>query len=369
MAKLSVLILGSGAGGLFLARELCQNGCDVTLAGEHPLAQFASTRNQGWLQAGALYAGLGQSEVARECMLASRALGRLAPSAVAHHRRCFYLFEYQTHAEEFFENAAAAGIDVRPIVDPHALRATANFLTGSPYDFGIEAFDRPFNARHVLEIVRNQAVILGCKFAKVSIKPGCVRQSGSRWLLSGQPANYDKVVIAAGAQTATLASALGYTLAFGAMWITVLSVAGVQLDSMLLSSVLGKPNLVPFAPDLGDGFTAILAKRDSFGDPDNSLVPREKKLIEDGIDTYFPAISALMKGAGVVMKAHTCTKLAAIGNPAARGALIKALDTAETLWTFYPGKFTTSLLAARDCARVVQGSPSGVAAVSAQPYP
>ena len=365
-----ILILGSGAGALFLALELGKGGCKVTVAGEQPLAQFASTRNQGWLQSGAFYAGLGQFDVARECMLSSVALGQLAPSAVGQHRRCFYLFEYQADAETFFENVAAAGVGVRAIVNPHAAKATSAFVHGSLYyDFAVEAFDRPFNTRHVLEIVRDQAVALGCQFENVTVGPGCVSKKGGTWLLTGGNGSYDRVVIAAGAQTAAVASSLGVSIPFDSMWITVLSVTGVQLDSMLLSPNTLKPNLVPFAPGLGDGFTAVLARKDQWGIPDDALVPAEGKLIEDGIQTHLPALGSLMSGPGVAIGAHTCTKLAPKGNPTARGALIQSLDATQTLWVFYPGKFTTSILAARDCARAVQGYPAGSVDVSRQPYP
>lgn len=369
MSPLRVLILGSGAGGLFLARELSQIGCAVTVASEQPLAQFSSTRNQGWLQAGALYAGLGQPSVARECRLASAAICRLVPSAVDHHRRCFYFFERQNDANTFAEACGAAGIEIRSPSRTRSVPSLGSIQAGSPYNWAVEAFDRPFNTSVVLRAVRNQAIRSGCEFTNVSLLPGCIHKTSSEWILAASGKKFEKVILAAGAETAALASALGCAMAYGALWITVLDVVGVALDSMLLSPEPYHPNIVPFASALGSGFTAILAKADINGPVDASRIPAERKKIEDGIATFFPAIWAAIQTSGGTSGTHACTKLAATVNPTARGVTIEALTNSGDLWAFYPGKFTTAVLAARDCARAVLGHPLGAIDVADQPYP
>ena len=54
-------IMGSGAAGLWLAHELTRRGYSVAVLDRQPFCGFASTRNQGWLQSGALYAAYGST--------------------------------------------------------------------------------------------------------------------------------------------------------------------------------------------------------------------------------------------------------------------------------------------------------------------
>lgn len=374
MKKLNVLILGSGAGGLFLARDLCLSGCEVTVASEIPLAQFASTRNQGWLQAGALYAGMRQPAVARECRIASNALAALAPSAIDHAKRCFYLFVEGDDADEFVENASSAGIEVRAKKNASTIDSVKGWIgTGSTrqFDYAVEAFDRPFNTVVALQTVRDQAAQLGCRFRKLDLAKHRITQRGASWRLPGVTKPFDKVVVAAGAETGAIASALGLTTITGKYdrsWITVLTVAGVRLEAMLISPEDSTPILVPFAPGLGDGFTAVLTRADSPGPPVETDVPRKQADIETGISQFLPGLGLAITASGITRKAHYCTKLVAISDRTARGATIEA-NSVRNLFAFYPGKFTTAMLAARDCSLNVQEGRTGRIHIKAQPYP
>jgi len=343
-------------------------GCQVTVASEQPLAGFASTHNQGWLQSGALYAGTNQPAVARECRLAADIVASLDPSSVDQERRCFYLFPDKVDGARFAELAAQAGIrcrDPRPVSSiPEISVATQ----GSPYQCAVEAFDRPFNTRRVLTVVRNELVSLGCSFVHVTSPVGCLGRHAGVWTLVGQTGGYDVVIVAAGAGSPDVLTALGYSVPWGPMWIAVVKVVGLPLESMLLCPQTNMPNVVPFASGLGPGFTVAISKDDRWGFPSQGDVDRAAQRNFGQLLKVLPNIGALSTNPAVVGYYH-CTKLAPTSHSTARQSVALEVDRSERLWMFYPGKFTTAPLAARQCARLVVGDPPNAIPVSRQPYP
>lgn len=367
MSVSRILIVGSGAGGLFLARELGLRGCDVTVAHEQPLAQYASTRNQGWLQGGALYAGINQPRVARECKVAAEWLTRFAPAAVDHQRRAFYLFERLDDAESFAARNAGAGIEFRDVRRLSRVAELSSIVQGSLYDYAVEAYDRPFNSSAVLRVVRDEVIAAGCSFVHVQQMSSCLRRASNSWALIGHPTTFDIVVIAAGALIPELVSNLGFQIPFDPMWITVLSVSGFPLDCMLLSPQPYRPNIVPFAEALGDGFTLTLSKMDQLGSPNPNHVTSASSAVWAEFARTLPSL-ATQASSGTHISPHYCTKLARRGNSEDRGFTIEPITSTNDLWIFYPGKFTTAPLAARHCARAVLGEPPGAVPVMNQPY-
>lgn len=101
--KVETIILGGGCAGLWLAYELSARGLScVVIDGEHGpgdgFAGYASTRNQGWLQSGALYVALGQLDTALECMRGYEINREFAPEAVQDDFLSYLLFA--TEAEQ-----------------------------------------------------------------------------------------------------------------------------------------------------------------------------------------------------------------------------------------------------------------------------
>ena len=76
-----VVVIGGGATGCAVARDLCLRGFSVTLIEHGDLGSGTSGRFHGLLQSGARYV-LGDSEFAAECMRERETVASLAPSAV-----------------------------------------------------------------------------------------------------------------------------------------------------------------------------------------------------------------------------------------------------------------------------------------------
>ncbi len=76
--RTEVLIIGGGATGAGIARDLALRGIPSLLVEKGDFTSGASGRNQGLLHSGARYA-VNDPEAARECISENRILRRIAP--------------------------------------------------------------------------------------------------------------------------------------------------------------------------------------------------------------------------------------------------------------------------------------------------
>ena len=81
-----VLIIGGGATGAGISRDLALRGIPSLLVEKDDFTSGASGRNQGLLHSGARYA-VNDLEAARECITENRILRRIAPHCIESHRR------------------------------------------------------------------------------------------------------------------------------------------------------------------------------------------------------------------------------------------------------------------------------------------
>ena len=72
--RFDVVIVGAGAAGLWTALRLTEAGARVLVLHAPHRDGYSSTRNQGWLHSGALYAVFRAPGVTRECIAGSRAV-------------------------------------------------------------------------------------------------------------------------------------------------------------------------------------------------------------------------------------------------------------------------------------------------------
>src|SRR5262245_18370680 len=96
MEKVDFTIIGGGCAGLFTAREIVKRDYSCAVFDRSPYSQFSSTRNQGWLQSGALYAIVKQFDVAEECAAACRIIKELYPEAIRDEVHAYFLFDEET---------------------------------------------------------------------------------------------------------------------------------------------------------------------------------------------------------------------------------------------------------------------------------
>jgi glycerol-3-phosphate dehydrogenase len=114
--KTEVLIIGGGATGAGIARDLALRGIPSLLVEKGDFTSGASGRNQGLLHSGARYA-VNDPEAARECITENRILRRIAPHCIEPTEGLFVSLredgpEYRAN---FIRACGKAGIDARPL--------------------------------------------------------------------------------------------------------------------------------------------------------------------------------------------------------------------------------------------------------------
>jgi glycerol-3-phosphate dehydrogenase len=120
--KTEVLIIGGGATGAGIARDLAIRGIPSMLVEKGDFTSGASGRNQGLLHSGGRYA-VNDPEAARECITENRILRRIAPHCIESSGGLFVSLpedgaEYRAN---FIRACGAAGIDTLPLSPKEAL--------------------------------------------------------------------------------------------------------------------------------------------------------------------------------------------------------------------------------------------------------
>src|SRR5690606_34353707 len=118
-----VAVVGGGATGCGVARDLVLRGCAVTLIEHGDLGCGTSSRFHGMLQSGARYA-VSDTGYAAECMRERRIVAGLAPEAVEESGGIFVSLaeDPPDYADRFLAGCLAAGIPVQEL-DPERVMA------------------------------------------------------------------------------------------------------------------------------------------------------------------------------------------------------------------------------------------------------
>lgn len=122
-ASSRVVVIGGGATGCAVARDLVLRGCNVTLVEYGDLGCGTSSRFHGMLQSGARYA-VSDSVYAGECMRERRIVARLAPEAVEETGGLFVSLpeDPDNYGDKFVAGCMAADIPVEEL-DPGKVMA------------------------------------------------------------------------------------------------------------------------------------------------------------------------------------------------------------------------------------------------------
>ena len=120
--KTEVLIVGGGATGVGIARDLSLRGVPAVLLDKGDFASGASGRNHGLLHSGARYA-VSDPEAARECMEENKILKRIAPHCIEETGGLFVsLPEDGPHfRDRFLQACEKTGIPAAPLSRDEAL--------------------------------------------------------------------------------------------------------------------------------------------------------------------------------------------------------------------------------------------------------
>ncbi|MEW6334897.1 MAG: anaerobic glycerol-3-phosphate dehydrogenase subunit GlpA [Thermodesulfobacteriota bacterium] len=114
--RTEVLIIGGGATGAGISRDLALRGIPSLLVEKGDFTSGASGRNQGLLHSGARYA-VNDPEAARECIAENRILRRIAPHCIEATGGLFVSLPEDGHEyrADFIRACAAAGIETEPL--------------------------------------------------------------------------------------------------------------------------------------------------------------------------------------------------------------------------------------------------------------
>ena len=116
MEKATVIVIGGGATGVGILRDLAMRGVDVLLIEKCDLVNGASSRYHGLLHSGGRYAVKDQ-EAARECIIENRILRKIGRSCVEPVGGMFVRLRSDDpdYEEAWVKGCAESGIDAQPI--------------------------------------------------------------------------------------------------------------------------------------------------------------------------------------------------------------------------------------------------------------
>jgi glycerol-3-phosphate dehydrogenase len=373
-----VIVLGSGCAGLSLALELARSGYSTAVLDSSPFAKYASTRNQGWIHSGSLYAGLDQPLVADHCVQGNAALRSLCGRAISDDVPAYYVFQDPNECAVFERRIRACHIHVDVVDLPDAL-IDLPIIERSPRVTNVlRVHDRPFNTSEVLSALQTAASDAGTDFYATddNVVPLVKRPRAPRreWAVEWGTTHCTgrAVVLAAGALIPATLSALRSRLAkeFFVQKIEVLTVHKDLCRAIVATPVDdGAPNLVPFNVGGVSGTTICLTKDDQPVNSHTDKRPRARSLrrFPRKLMEWYPSLD-IADGETVQADLYCCQKLQR--HPPTSPGTTKPLSAfqrghfvvdhggnGETalngLFTFYPGKFTASPVVAKECAATV----------------
>jgi glycine/D-amino acid oxidase-like deaminating enzyme len=368
--RFDVVIIGAGAAGLWTANLLVAAGARVLVVHAPHAEGYSSTRNQGWLHSGALYAVFRAPGVTRECIAGSRLILDFAErhdrSLIAGAEFCYVLGSSQ-QAEAAAAACREAGIDARP----GAARPQVQRLFARPA-WTVTVPDRAVDTARLLRAVASQAVRGGARAAAVqSLLRLRLRRAGDAWHVTagGLSASAPLVVIAAGTLTPSLlaaaAAANGFQadMAFEVTQTTVLAIPGLILPAVVC--IGGGPHLIPHRTAEACGATLCVPFDNQPARPEPAHCPPDSAArgrVLGCVREHAPGLAAMLGSRRTFW--YSCQKLipaGAAGRPDWRHSVLA--EAAPGLWAAYAGKFTTAPVLAHRAAQVLgsvlPGTPGG----------
>jgi glycine/D-amino acid oxidase-like deaminating enzyme len=364
--RFDIVIVGAGAAGLWTARRLTEAGARVLVLHAPHRDGYSSTRNQGWLHSGALYAVFRAPGVTGECIAGSRIVldfaGRHDRSLIAGAEFCYVLGSAQ-QADAAVAACREAGIDARPRGSHPQLRG----LFARPA-WPVTVPDRAVDASRLLRVLARQAIAGGaCAAAVPSLLCVRLRRAGDAWHLTagGLAASAPSVLIAAGTLTpsmlASAAAANGFQAAmvFEVTQTTVLGIPGLILPAVVC--IGGGPHLIPHRTAEARGATLCVPFDNQPALPESAHCPPDaaaRDRVLANVREHAPGLAAMIEARRTFW--YSCQKLIPAGaasRPDWRHSVLA--EAAPGLWAAYAGKFTTAPLLADRAARLLGGELPG----------
>ncbi|MFF6999880.1 FAD-dependent oxidoreductase [Streptomyces sp. NPDC008313] len=354
-------IIGGGCAGLFLARELAARNCDCIVIEKDPAAGHASTRNQGWLQSGSFYAAANDPVAAQGCREGYKYITQTYLEAIQHETESYCLFRSQQGLAETLERCQRENIPINAMTDNEIqqLQDSNPILRGTPLDYVAKSEDRPFDTRHLLQIIANEIASYGVQQIKTaSIDDIVATRRNDRWQINpgdGASIGCKALILACGPYIPQLLQSIAPQISPG-IRITKTPVLILKGDQVCRPAIMmplepGGPNIVPFKPfeDIA-GVSVCLSRTDYPIDRANnySLPPRTLEAFAASLESHLPGLLEVIQAERKTVEAHfyMCQKVKGESR-----APLTEYHEVQKLGIFYPGKFTSSPITARRFAK------------------
>jgi hypothetical protein len=365
--KTSVAVIGGGCAGWFAADELTRRGIRCVVIDTDPPAAFASTRNQGWLQSGALYGAMEDDiPTARFCREGFHLIRSRYPNVIRTGIPGYFLLRHEEELHLVVKHCRDQAIAARP-VSIRDVKRREPILGSSRLAYAVEVSDIPFDSSRLLQEIATQACGRGTLFRPVSsleaVKPIWDGKNWHVFLASDDEIECRAIVLACGIYIPDMLERVvpGQTCAFKRTKNPVLVLRGEVASSILITlRELQGPHLVPFNGTSGNGASICLyrTEEDIADYRDYTLPLHCLERYAESLMNFYPGLMTMLSQ-GVPIQAHfyVCQKLYLADdfekNPSSRRPACLAYSpqpgALQTLFAFYPGKFTSAPIAAREC--------------------
>jgi glycine/D-amino acid oxidase-like deaminating enzyme len=339
MVDFDVLVMGAGVAGLLTALKLLRHGYSVVLVDTFPLGRYASTRNQGWLLGGAMFAKEATSASAFRSSVAE--LATTFPSAIDDSVRAYYYFDRSDRRAKFEARCARSGVPfVRRSVEYVAQREP--MIRGDAPDGRsfVEVQDRRINASHLMMQVCDLVLRHGGVFLDLGpgspAKPTREADGTYSWIVQGTRVSGGALVSAVGAADAWDAELAADKPAVDTL--SVLTVATPVVANIVAGPfVPGAANVVPYLDGLAAGISVTLNMRANVDLKDFRVD------VLGALETLLPGLAPDLVGTEVACDLYQC----AVRSPAMPRVLLKWL--AQNHCVLMPAKMSVAAHAAERC--------------------
>lgn len=346
-----------------------------------PVAAHASTRNQGWIHQGALYAGKDQAATAKECLEGHRRIMEFIDEndleATLEGVRSFYLLHNEEYKNLFCRRLDDVGIPYEGDILLGDVREQDPLVAGgdSPIEEVVEVYDTPVNTETLLNELIIQSHGMGSRFLSIErpVTAAQIDRAGNNWIIDadGHDIRAKVVVFSCGPAIPEFLASMeleGVADRFRRMKILVTALHRAIFGNLLVvptdlrnrEAMRRPPNISPFFREGAtrpDGVSICLANADIQIEEatDTHLVAHNLDQLCEKLEEYHPALVEFVRSQGAI-PAHTyyCQKIELTkGDAGDRSHFV--LDHGEDDWggvdgliSFYPGKFTATPVAADD---------------------
>lgn len=363
--RFDIVILGAGATGLWTAADLIDADARVLIVHAPHEEGYSSTRNQGWLHSGGLYAAFKAPTVAHDCILGSERIrayaARVDPTLVSD-PGFSYVFDTPEQAATAVARCTEMGIAANRCQFGSELQA----FFGRPVP-AVSVPDLFVDSSRLLRTLGRQLISSGLKVETVvSLLDIQFEFCNEQWTVNGPGFSVSSraVVIAAGPLIPEIVhklSASGLDVStpplFKVTETTVLCVPKLQLPSSVVCTN-GGPHIISYRTGISGGVTICIpfdnqpaAVSSVHHSPDT--VARER--VMESVAAFMPGLAAVLEKSQAGFW-YSCQKLIPTGadvQPDWRHNIF--LSVAPGIHIAYAGKFSTAPVLAESVVRQLGG--------------